>query len=97
MAAFCIRLLAYRLLKPRPLSNGVLFERQNKTIIIITIIISWPTHIRAMQPSSPARHFEHGMAGPALRRSKQAWLLAGILQRRNLCTRSVRAGEPEYM
>jgi hypothetical protein len=37
MAAFCLRLLAYRLKKPRPLSNGVLFERQNKTIIIIII------------------------------------------------------------
>jgi hypothetical protein len=39
MVAFYLRLLAYRLLKPRPLSNGVLFERQNKTIIIIIIII----------------------------------------------------------
>jgi hypothetical protein len=37
MAAFCLRILAYRLPKPRPLSNGVLFERQNKTIIIITV------------------------------------------------------------
>jgi hypothetical protein len=41
MAAISLRLLAHRLLKPRPLSNGVFFERQNKTIIIITQIYDW--------------------------------------------------------
>jgi hypothetical protein len=58
MAAFCLRLLAYRL-KPRPLSNGVLFERQNKTIIII-IICDTEKDCKTCLTTDDARSTSHG-------------------------------------